>query len=334
MNDDKIVYWLENGRGNKYHLYKDCYYMGNCRPDARSGSIAEAKAAGRAEACKVCEERAARQVERGEDKPANRVYWRYGSDETVWHLYDTCPDLAGAAKEGMLCSGTVEAAINTGRSMVCPLCKKRYGECRTQADMQEDKAEPVKAPAVIIEPERKPAKDQEKQIVISQTMQERKPTEAPKAIQKKSPEAISSASKQGKPLVIRRTSWATAAITAICTALCVFVLCMYYYNDYYKDAITSAYSDGVRDEKSKVDDAYNNGYADGKAIADSDIKHAFEVGYENGRVAKSNSYVVYVSISGTKYHRKECSYLKSSSMPVDVTDALNAGYTACSRCNP
>lgn len=311
MIDDKIVYWLENGRGNKYHLYRDCYYMGVNRPDARSGSVTQAKAAGHAEACKVCEEREKRRERENiylqpaeEPLPGRRVYWRYGSNEAVWHLFKDCPDLEDAADEEMLCSGTVEAAINTGRSMVCPLCKERNGGYSLD-DAQKSEAEA-----------------------------ERKPTEAPKAMQKKSPEAISSASKQGKPLVIRRTSWATAAITAICTALCVFVLCMYYYNDYYKDAITSAYSDGVRDEKSKVDDAYNNGYADGKAIADSDIKHAFEVGYENGRVAKSNSYVVYVSISGTKYHRKECSYLKSSSMPVDVTDALNAGYTPCSRCNP
>lgn len=57
----------------------------------------------------------------------NVVFWRYNSDETVWHLYTDCPMLRAAKEEGLLCSGTVEAAINTGRQSVCPMCKRRYG---------------------------------------------------------------------------------------------------------------------------------------------------------------------------------------------------------------
>jgi hypothetical protein len=43
---------------------------------------------------------------------------------------------------------------------------------------------------------------------------------------------------------------------------------------------------------------------------------------------------VYVTKTGGKYHRSNCSYLRKSSIPMKKSDAIAAGYTACSRCNP
>lgn len=43
--------------------------------------------------------------------------------------------------------------------------------------------------------------------------------------------------------------------------------------------------------------------------------------------------IVYVTNTGTKYHKSGCSYLKSSN-PITKKKALEQGYSACSRCNP
>lgn len=43
---------------------------------------------------------------------------------------------------------------------------------------------------------------------------------------------------------------------------------------------------------------------------------------------------VYITKSGTKYHRSGCTYLKSSSIPISLEDAKNIGYGACSVCKP
>ena len=43
---------------------------------------------------------------------------------------------------------------------------------------------------------------------------------------------------------------------------------------------------------------------------------------------------VYVTKTGGKYHRESCSYLRQSSIPINLRDAVERGYTPCSRCNP
>lgn len=44
--------------------------------------------------------------------------------------------------------------------------------------------------------------------------------------------------------------------------------------------------------------------------------------------------IVYITKTGTKYHRGSCSYLRSSKIPIKLKDAVARGYTPCSRCNP
>lgn len=43
---------------------------------------------------------------------------------------------------------------------------------------------------------------------------------------------------------------------------------------------------------------------------------------------------VYVTESGSKYHKSSCSYLSSSKIAMSCDDAIDAGYTPCSRCKP
>ena len=49
--------------------------------------------------------------------------------------------------------------------------------------------------------------------------------------------------------------------------------------------------------------------------------------------ASKDSYTVYITRTGSKYHRSGCSYLKSK-IAIEKKDAIAQGYTACSRCKP
>lgn len=43
---------------------------------------------------------------------------------------------------------------------------------------------------------------------------------------------------------------------------------------------------------------------------------------------------VYVMRTGKKYHRSDCRHLAQSRIPMKLKDAVNAGYSPCSGCNP
>lgn len=44
--------------------------------------------------------------------------------------------------------------------------------------------------------------------------------------------------------------------------------------------------------------------------------------------------IVFVTDTGTKYHRDGCQYLNMSKHQMDLKQAINQGYTPCSVCNP
>ena len=50
--------------------------------------------------------------------------------------------------------------------------------------------------------------------------------------------------------------------------------------------------------------------------------------------AKDTGPKVYVTKTGKKYHSVGCQYLRRSSIPKSLDDALKSGLTACSRCRP
>ena len=43
---------------------------------------------------------------------------------------------------------------------------------------------------------------------------------------------------------------------------------------------------------------------------------------------------VYITVSGKKYHRGSCAFLKKSKIGVTLQDAKSRGYTPCSKCKP
>ena len=44
--------------------------------------------------------------------------------------------------------------------------------------------------------------------------------------------------------------------------------------------------------------------------------------------------IVFVTDTGTKYHRDGCQYLNMSKHQMNLKQAINQGYTPCSVCNP
>ena len=46
------------------------------------------------------------------------------------------------------------------------------------------------------------------------------------------------------------------------------------------------------------------------------------------------SYTVYITNTGSKYHSASCSYLRKSKIAITLNEAKSKGYTACSKCNP
>ena len=55
---------------------------------------------------------------------------------------------------------------------------------------------------------------------------------------------------------------------------------------------------------------------------------AFTVSADNGGT------IVYVTDSGSKYHSAGCGYLSRSQNLISLKDAVDGGYSPCSRCNP
>lgn len=74
----------------------------------------------------------------------------------------------------------------------------------------------------------------------------------------------------------------------------------------------------------------NEGYSPCNYCKDaSTVNSSWEQYKEN----RENSEIVYVTNTGSKYHRSNCSYLKSKNS-ITKEKAIQQGYSACSRCNP
>ena len=48
--------------------------------------------------------------------------------------------------------------------------------------------------------------------------------------------------------------------------------------------------------------------------------------------SETQSQTVYITRTGSKYHRNGCQYLRQSQIAISLSDAKARGYTACSRC--
>ena len=105
---------------------------------------------------------------------------------------------------------------------------------------------------------------------------------------------------------------------------------------------TEGYADGFnRGYKA----GYENGKKDGSAEAGeaSDDSSSSAATYSGGTTSSSSegsgyasqsAVTVYVTDTGSKYHSYGCQYLRESCHGMTLYQAKQAGYTACSRCDP
>lgn len=61
---------------------------------------------------------------------------------------------------------------------------------------------------------------------------------------------------------------------------------------------------------------------------------ATKLDYIQNQVSNVNDNIVYVTKTGTKYHRADCPMLKSSKIEMTLKEAKAKGYTPCNKCNP
>lgn len=90
----------------------------------------------------------------------------------------------------------------------------------------------------------------------------------------------------------------------------------------YKNGYNSGYSQGKND-------GYNSGYNAGYAAAPKTTTTSAVK--QPSYLTSSQSMTVYITQTGSKYHRYGCSYLKSK-IAITLSNAIAQGYTACSRC--
>lgn len=51
-------------------------------------------------------------------------------------------------------------------------------------------------------------------------------------------------------------------------------------------------------------------------------------------ISYQKEHVVYITKTGTKYHRGTCGHLSKSKIEVKLKDAIKNGYQACKNCKP
>lgn len=59
-----------------------------------------------------------------------------------------------------------------------------------------------------------------------------------------------------------------------------------------------------------------------------------DTNYKEETESESSSYTVYITNTGSKYHRAGCRYLRQSQHKISKEEAESEGYTPCSVCNP
>lgn len=98
----------------------------------------------------------------------------------------------------------------------------------------------------------------------------------------------------------------------------------------------SGYSDGY-DEGEKV--GWPKGYSAGYKVGKSYSSSSKPASYSNSGKSSNptlpfsdQNITVYITNTGSKYHRGWCQYLSKSKTAISLSSAKARGYTACSRC--
>lgn len=99
----------------------------------------------------------------------------------------------------------------------------------------------------------------------------------------------------------------------------------------YEEGYKAGHEDGRKE-------GYNSGYDAGVSIAASvtrssnDTKPSNSSPSSGSTSSQPQSVTVYITKTGSKYHRSGCQYLSKSKIAISLDDAKSRGYTACSRC--
>ena len=103
----------------------------------------------------------------------------------------------------------------------------------------------------------------------------------------------------------------------------ICVKCLYSQTNSY-DNYNDGYNDGYEDgQKAGYNSGYSNGLSEGKASVTAAASTA---------ATEPQSVTVYITNTGSKYHRSGCQYLRKSCIPISLDNAKSRGYTACSKC--
>lgn len=107
------------------------------------------------------------------------------------------------------------------------------------------------------------------------------------------------------------------------------------YDDGYSYGYSLAHSAGVEMANAKYHQGYDDGYKDAGGVSKPNLtlEEWKEMYYPTGTTDDSQEDItVYITDTGSKYHRSWCGYLHSSSNAVYLSWATSNGYSACSRC--
>lgn len=110
--------------------------------------------------------------------------------------------------------------------------------------------------------------------------------------------------------------------------------CIYCYN--VQPGVTIDYATGESCLSDDVSGEYESTSVttnpDTSATADTNLVSDDTIPAES--VTTDTNETVYVSASGSKYHRADCRYVKDSAQALRLAEAQAAGYTACGTCKP
>ena len=93
------------------------------------------------------------------------------------------------------------------------------------------------------------------------------------------------------------------------------------------------YDEGFEDAEEKYYDiGYDKGYDVGYAAASLKTSTSYSQSYNSSGSSYNVSQTVYVTNTGTKYHKSGCQYLHSSKIAINLNEAKKQGYDPCSKC--
>ncbi len=111
------------------------------------------------------------------------------------------------------------------------------------------------------------------------------------------------------------------------------------YDEGYDIGYDAAYKDGYSKGRSVgYDKGYSKGYDEGYDEGDNESQYVSSPGrssnsnYNTGDTSGYSDTYVYITDTGSKYHREFCRYLSQSKHKISLSSAESSGYTPCSAC--